>query len=221
MSDKTELVLDVIVDVVCPWCFVGKRRLDRAMAAVPELDFEIRYRPYQLDPTIPAAGLERKSYIAAKLGGADRVAKAHAMLEEVGAGLGIAFAFGRIARAPNTLDAHRVIRWAGEAGVQADVTERLMRAYFVEGRDVGDKAVLAGIAQEAGMTGAEIRAWLDTDEDRDTVTAEIAQAQRMGVQGVPCIVIEGKYAVTGAQESDALAEAFREIAEEKRFGAKA
>ncbi|MEJ1159052.1 DsbA family oxidoreductase [Prosthecomicrobium sp. N25] len=216
----TTLTLDVVVDVVCPWCYVGKRRLEKAMAATPDIDYVVRYRPFQLDPGIPPQGLERRAYITAKLGGADRVATAHARLAEIGAADGIPFRFEAITVAPNTLDAHRVIRWAAEAEVQADVTERLFRTYFVEGGDIGDRATLARVAQDAGMAGAEVRQWLDTEEDLDSVRAEIEQAARMGITGVPCTLIERKYAVTGAQDAAVLAEAFREIAEEKRFGAK-
>jgi predicted DsbA family dithiol-disulfide isomerase len=220
MSTPLALTLDVVVDVVCPWCFVGKRRLDQAMAMVPDVAFEVRYRPFQLDPGIPPGGLERHAYIAKKLGGPDRVAAAHARLDEIGAATGIPFRFDAIRIAPNTLDAHRVIRWAGEAEVQPDVMERLFRTYFIEGGDIGDRATLARVAQDAGMAGAEVRQWLDTDEDVETVKAEIAEAGRMGITGVPCTIIEGKYAVSGAQDAAVLAEAFREIAEEKRFGVK-
>lgn len=221
MADPALLQLDVVVDVVCPWCYVGKHRLARAMELTPEIGYELRYRPFQLDPSIPRAGVERKAYIAAKLGGPERVRAAHEQLAAIGAELGIPFDFDAIRVAPNTLDAHRVIRWAGEAGVQADLVERLFRLYFVEGADIGDPGVLAGAAADAGMRREEVRDWLSTEADLDAVRAEIDHARRIGVTGVPCLVIEAKYAVTGAQDPAVLAGAFRDIAEEKRFGAKA
>lgn len=218
---ETVLQLDVVVDVVCPWCYVGKRRLEHAMAMTPGIGYELRYRPFQLDASIPRAGVPRKAYIEAKLGGPERVRQAHRHLTEIGATLGIPFDFEAITRAPNTLDAHRTLRWAGEAGVQGDLVEILFRRYFVEGADIGDRDVLAEAAGAAGMNAAEVRSWLDTTADEEEVTAEVAHAQRIGVTGVPCLVIEARYAVTGAQEAPVLVGAFRDLAEEKRFGAKA
>jgi predicted DsbA family dithiol-disulfide isomerase len=214
------LNLDVVSDVVCPWCYIGKRRLERAAELVPAVDLKIRYRPFQLDAAIPREGLERKAYMEAKLGGPAAVAVAHERIAEIGEELGIPFDFEAISVAPNTLDAHRLIRWAGEAGIEADVVERLFHAYFVAGEDIGDAEVLADIGAAAGLDRDEVARWLATDADRDDVTAEVAEAQRIGVTGVPCTIVEGRYAVMGAQEPAALARAFSEIAEEKKFGVK-
>lgn len=214
------LNLDVVSDVVCPWCYIGKRRLERAAALVPAIDLKIRWRPFQLDSSIPRAGHERTAYMLAKFGSPAAVAAAEERVAAIGRELGIPFDFPAIARSPNTLDAHRLIRWAGEAEVEADVVERLFRAYFVEGEDIGDAAVLADIGAAAGLDRDELAGWLATEAERDEVSAEVAEAQRIGVTGVPCTIVEGRYAVMGAQEPETLARAFTDIAEEKGFGAK-
>jgi len=220
MPETTPLQIDVVADVVCPWCFVGRRHLAAAMARLPDIDFRLVHRPFQLDARIPREGVERHAYINAKLGGADRVREAHRHLETIGQDLGIPFDFAAIRVAPNTLDAHRLIRWAGEAEVQDAMVERLFQLYFVEGADIGDPDVLADAAAAVGMVRDEVRGFLDTEADLDAVRTEIAHAQRVGITGVPCLVIEAKYAVMGAQPADMLVNAFRDIAEEKRFGAK-
>ncbi|MFN3549289.1 MAG: DsbA family oxidoreductase [Mesorhizobium sp.] len=216
--DQTRTVrIDVISDVVCPWCFLGQKRLDRAIALADGIEVDVRWRPYQLDPTIPAGGLERKSYMLAKFGSAERLRQAHDNLVEAGRAEGIAFAFDAITVAPNTLDAHRVIRWAGSAGpdVQNRLARRLFELYFQEGRNVGDPAELIGAARDAGMDAALVETLLPTDADRDAVTDEIATASRMGVRGVPCFILENKYAVMGAQDPQTLADAIRQVAAEK------
>lgn len=216
--DQTRTVrIDVISDVVCPWCFLGQKRLDRAIALADGIEVDVRWRPYQLDPTIPAGGLERRSYMLAKFGSAERLRQAHDNLVEAGRADGIAFAFDAITVAPNTLDAHRVIRWAGSAGpdVQNRLARRLFELYFQEGRNVGDPAELIAAARDAGMDAALVETLLPTDADRDAVTDEIATASRMGVRGVPCFILENKYAVMGAQDPQTLADAIRQVAAEK------
>lgn len=220
MNEPRTVRIDVISDVVCPWCFLGQRRLDRAIALADGIEVDVRWRPYQLDPTIPAEGLERKSYMLAKFGSADRLKQAHDNLVGAGAAEGIPFAFDAITVAPNTLDAHRVIRWAGSAGpeVQNRLARRLFELYFQEGRNVGDPAELIAAARDAGMDAAVVETLLPTDADRDAVTEEIATASRMGVRGVPCFIIENKYAVMGAQDAETLADAIRQVAELKASG---
>ncbi len=203
---QAPLAIDVISDVVCPWCFIGKRRLEQAVAAAA-IPVAIRWRPYQLDPTIPPEGKSRRDYMAAKFGSAERIRQIHERLEAAGAGEGIGFAFDRIAVSPNTLDAHRLLRWAGQANVEEAVVEALFRAYFLEGRDIGDHAVLADIAASAGMDRDALLARLIGDEDRAAVREEIEAAQRMGVTGVPTFILAGRYAVVGAQPAESLAEA--------------
>jgi predicted DsbA family dithiol-disulfide isomerase len=215
------LSIDVISDVVCPWCYVGQKRLEEAMALAPEVEIDLRWRPYQLDPTIPPEGHERQSYMLAKFGDAERLRQAHARLEEMGRDAGIAFHFDDITRAPNTLDAHRLIRWAASAdgqNIQHAVVTRLFQLYFEEGADVGDRAVLVEAARETGMDVALVETLLAAGADTEEVKAEIETAQRMGVTGVPCFLIEGRYAVVGAQEAETLADAIRLVAAAKARG---
>lgn len=220
MGETVSLSVDVVSDVVCPWCFIGQRRLDKAAAVVEGVEVHVAWRPFQLDPTIPPGGQDRRQYMLAKFGSEERIRDIHARIEPLGAAEGIAFAFDAIRVAPNTLDAHRVVRWAGAAGeaVQNRLVRRLFRLYFEEGADVGDPAVLAAAAGEAGMDAAVVETLLPTDADADAVRSEIATASRMGITGVPCFLIEGKYAVMGAQEAEVLADALRRIAAAKARG---
>jgi predicted DsbA family dithiol-disulfide isomerase len=212
--------VDVVSDVVCPWCFIGQKRLDRALESLPDIDVKVSWRPFQLDPTIPAGGKDRKEYMLAKFGDEQRLRDIHARIEPLGAAEGIAFDFDAIKVSPNTLDAHRVIRWAGTAGedVQNRLTRQLFKLYFEQGANIGDHAVLIEAARESGMDAALVETLLATDADLDAVRGEIATAQRMGVTGVPCFLIEGKYAVMGAQESSAIADAIRQVADAKARG---
>ncbi|SFT92782.1 DsbA family protein [Mesorhizobium sp. YR577] len=221
MSDeKQSITIDVVSDAVCPWCFIGQKRLDKAVAAVPEVDVQIRWRPFQLDPTIPLEGKDRKQYMLAKFGSEERLRQIHANIEPLGAAEGIDFDFDAIKVSPNTIDAHRVMRWASAAGaeVQNKLARRLFQLYFEEGQNIGDHAVLTEAAREAGMDAPVVEAMLATDTDRDAVANEAATASRMGITGVPCFLLEGKYAVMGAQESDTLADAIRQIAGAKARG---
>lgn len=220
MEPKMTVGVDVISDVVCPWCFVGQRNLERANALLSNIDVPVRWRPFQLDPTIPPEGLERESYMLLKFGSRERIAAAHDRLREIGMAAGINFDFEAISIAPNTLDAHRVIRWAGGADdrVQSRLVAHLFRLYFEEGQNIGDRAVLISAAGEAGMDRAVVESLLPTPADRQEVQAEIATAQRMGVTGVPCFLLEGRYALMGAQPPEALADAIRKVAEAKASG---
>lgn len=220
MTVQNKLTIDVVSDVVCPWCFLGMKRLENALATLPDIDAEVRWRPFQLDPTIPPEGKERKAYMLSKFNDEARLTQAHATLVSLGAVEGISFDFDAITVAPNTLDAHRVIRWAAASG--ADVQDKLARAlfslYFEQGKNVGDHAVLVEAARQAGMDAAVVEALLPTDSDRDEVTNEIVTASRMGITGVPCFLLDGKYAIMGAQDSAALADAIRQVAAEKAAG---
>lgn len=217
MQEKTTLTVDIVSDVMCPWCYVGQKRLERALDQVPDIDVDIRWRPFQLDPTLPAEGKDRKQYLAEKFGGDERAGQIYSAIREAGRQEDIPFDFEAIEVAPNTLDAHRLIRWAASAGegVQNRLARRLFQLYFEEGANVGDHQVLIGAARDAGMDTAIVEGLLATDSDREAVQSEIATAGQMGITGVPCFLIEGKYAVMGAQDADTLASAFRQIASEK------
>lgn len=211
---RTRIEIDVVSDVVCPWCFVGKRRLEAARALAPDLDVIVRWRPYQLDDSIPPGGIARAEYLARKFG-PEKAAEIYNRLNAVGAEAGIAFKFDAITRSPNTLDAHRLIRWAGEADVQDAVKERLLSLYFLEGADVGDPDVLAGAAAACGMDGSAIRAKLGSDDDKDAVRADIEKAQSIGVNGVPFFIIDGRLGLSGAQPPEAILAAMREALAER------
>lgn len=206
--DKADQVLtiDIVSDVVCPWCYVGERRLEEALAEEPG-PVAVRWRPYQLDPTIPEGGLDRADYMAKKFGKSGRVQSIHDNLTRIGAEIGVPFAFDKIKRSPNTLDAHRLIRWAGSAGVQEKVVDRLFKAYFVEGRDIGDRGVLTEIASECGLDANLVGKMLADGADAEVVRQEIAEAQGMGVSGVPFFIFGGRLGVPGAQEPSALRQA--------------
>ena len=220
MTDRQTLTIDVVSDVVCPWCYLGQKRLDHAIAAAPDIDVAVTWRPFQLDPTIPPQGMDRKAYMSAKFGDEARLRDAHARLEALGAAEGIDYAFDAITVSPNTLDAHRVIRWAGANGPEAQnkLVRLLFKLYFEEGADIGDRAVLARAAGEAGMDAAVVETMLASDADRDAVAEEAQTASRMGVTGVPCFLFEGKYAVMGAQDTSTLTDAIKQIAAAKAKG---
>lgn len=206
-----KLKIDIVSDVVCPWCLLGKARLEQALAAVPDIEPEIHWRPYMLDPTIPRGGLDRKQYMEKKFGPGPQLAEAHARLEGLGREAGVNYNFDAIKVSPNTMDAHRVIRWAAQAGpgIQNKVVDRLFRLYFEEGADIGDHEVLAGVAQECGMDPEIVRQLLPLDAEESGVIGEIAEAKKLGIQGVPCFIFNQKYAVSGAQTPDVLIEAMR------------
>jgi predicted DsbA family dithiol-disulfide isomerase len=209
------ITIDVVSDVVCPWCYLGKKRLEQAIEAVKDdLAVAVTFRPYQLNPDMPAEGVDHKKHLAEKLGGEEAVTRAHEMLAGLGQEAGIDFDFPAVKISPNTLDAHRLLRWAMIEGpeVQSRVAVALFKAYFEEGRNVGDRAVLLDIAEACGMDRAVVTALFSAGADVDSVKEEIGMARDMGVTGVPCFIIDNKYAVMGAQSVDVLTNAFREIA---------
>ncbi|ASP91382.1 DsbA family oxidoreductase [Sinorhizobium meliloti] len=210
--------IDIVSDVVCPWCYLGKNRLDQAIANVAgEINVAIQWRPYQLNPDLPPEGIDHKEHLAAKLGGQAAVDEAHRTLEGLGVEDGIAFDFDAVKVSPNTLDAHRLIRWAATGGEAAQdaVVSLLFKANFEEGRNLGDQAVLLDIAEQAGLERPVIAALLASDADKDAVRQEIDMAREIGVTGVPCFIIEQQYAVMGAHSVEVLTSALREIAQMK------
>ena len=208
-AEPSEMNIEVVSDVVCPWCYVGKRRLEAALAQSDDAVVAVRWRPFQLDPTIPSQGLDRRAYMRAKFRDDARLAEVHARLRAVGAEVGIDFDFEAISRSPNTLDAHRLIRWAAASGVQDEVVERLFSAYFEHGRDIGDRSVLAEIAGECGMDAEVVERRFAGDDDGAAVRAEIDEAQSLGVTGVPFFIFASRFAVSGAQSAEVLARAIK------------
>ena len=202
------ITLDIVSDTVCPWCYIGKRRLERALGERPDLALRIGWRPFQLNPDMPAAGMPRPQYLAMKFGGAERARRIYSAIQMAGQQEGLDFRFDSMARQPNTIDSHRVIRWAGDAGVQDQLVEILFRRYFIEGGDIGDHDALAAAAGAAGMDRAAVRERLDRDDDVEVVRQEESVARRLGINGVPTFIVNRRYAVSGAQEPSVLLHVF-------------
>ena len=207
--------IDVISDVMCPWCYIGKRRLEKALALVPDVAVDIRWRPYQLDNTIPETGMDRKEYLRNKFGSDEQADQVYGPVRAAGKDEEIPFEFDKITISPNTLNAHRIIRWAMAEGVQDAAVERLFQLYFIEGANLTDKNVLADAAVEAGLERPVVERLLESDADLEETRAEISQAQQMGVTGVPAFIIGSRYAVMGAREPEAIAQAIAEVVKER------
>jgi len=204
----TSLAVDVVSDVVCPWCYVGKRKLERTLdelrAREPGLEIAVRWHPFELNPDLPAEGIARAAYLEAKFG---RSTGIHDRVRAVGASVGIPFAFERIARQPNTRDAHRLIAWAQRDGDAAALVEALFRAYFVDGRSLTEASELSAIAEGAGLDAAAARALLTSEGFRAEVEAEYREAQAAGINAVPFFIFNGRTAVSGAHDPPTLLEA--------------
>ncbi len=196
--------IDIYSDTICPWCFIGKRRLERALAERPQPDLEITWQPFQLNPDMPAGGMDRKRYLEVKFGGAAGAKQIYDQVREAGASENIAFAFDAIRRTPNTLDSHRLIRHAKAAGRQDRVVQGLFDAYFLEAKDIGDHEVLVAVALAAGLDAEAVRAYLAGDQDAEAVRAEDARARHIGIQGVPTYILDDKYVLSGAHPPEVL-----------------
>lgn len=210
------ITIDIVSDTVCPWCFVGKRRLERALAQVPAgIEVRIGWRPFQLNPDMPREGAERREHLAKKFGDGDRAKEIYRQVQAAGESVDLAFNFAGIARQPNTVDSHRLIDRAGREGKQDAVVEALFQAYFMDGKDIGNIDTLVAIAAQAGMDAQAVRAYLASDEDRERIGAEDQMARRMGVQGVPCFILNRQFAISGAQDSDVFLQAFNYVLSDK------
>jgi len=206
MTKSSPIAIDIVSDVMCPWCYIGKRRLEAALKQRPDLNVEVTWQPFQLDATIPKGGMDRQEYLNRKFGGPEGAKSVYANIVEAGKVENIPFAFDAIPRSPNTIDCHRLIHWSKETGHQDALVERLFEMYFTQGKDVGDHTVLQQAAVDAGMDGEKVKELLASDTDYDTIEQGITSAQRMGVQGVPCFIFNNKYAISGAQPPEAIVE---------------
>lgn len=191
--------LDILSDPICPWCYIGKTHLDRALEARPDHPFIIEWHPFQLNPDMPVGGMDRRAYLHGKFGGAKGALTAYKPVLEHAAAAGLTIEFDKIERTPNTADAHRLLHWAGIEGNQTPVASALFRAYFVEGRDIGNHEVLADIADSHGLNGPAILRALGSDADRDAIAQRDKAARDMGVNSVPTFIVNNQYAVPGAQ----------------------
>ena len=205
--------IDIISDPICPWCYIGKTRLDRALEVNPSHNFIIEWHPFQLNPTMPSEGMDRREYLEAKFGGQDGAMKVYGQIDQVARETGLDVNFAGIKRTPNTIDAHRLIHWAGIDGKQNAVVDRLFKAYFKEGRDISDHSVLVRIASAAGMDADATRILLKSDADTDDIRARDTDARRKGIQGVPAFVVANEYVVQGAQPMETWNNIIQEITE--------
>ncbi|MEM7239509.1 MAG: DsbA family oxidoreductase [Pseudomonadota bacterium] len=194
--------LDVISDPICPWCYIGKANLDRAIAQAGRDPFQISWRIFQLNPEMPPEGIDRKQYLEWKFGGPDGAKQVYGRIADAGRAAGLEMNLDAIPRTPNTFDAHRLIRWAQSSGSQTAVVEDLFRKYFVEGVDISSRDTLLDIAESAGLERDVISRLFDGDADREDLTREEAAAREMGVTGVPCFIINGRHVVQGAQDTE-------------------
>ncbi len=201
------MIIDIVSDAICPGCSIGKRRLERALLQAPQSDVRIGWRPFQLNPDMPAEGMDRKAYLRAKFGD-DSGGNRYEQVIAAGREEGLAFAFDRIKRTPNTILAHRLIRFSLRENRQAELVEILFNGYFTEGLDIGDAGTLASLAALAGIDKAKATAFLAGNEDEDTIRQEDAFARQIGIEGVPCFIINRQYAISGAQPPEAFLEVF-------------
>jgi predicted DsbA family dithiol-disulfide isomerase len=204
--------VDVVSDVICPWCFIGKRRLEKALRTLPgDVETQVVWHPFELNPEMPRAGIDRRAYRQAKFGSAEASQALDARLTAAGATEGIVFAFDRILRTPNTFDAHRLIWLAQRESLLDPIVEALFRGYFLEGADIGARATLVDIAVASGLNRDRVDGFLESDEGGAAVRQAEAEARRLGIHGVPHFIINGKYAISGAQSAEILAAAFDRV----------
>ena len=205
--------IDIISDPICPWCYIGKTRLDRALELNPTHNFIIEWHPFQLNPTMPKDGMDRREYLEAKFGGQKEAIEVYSNIDKTATETGLSLNFGGIKRTPNTIDAHRLIHWAGIEGRQNSIIDRLFKAYFQEGRDISEHSVLTRIASAAGMDQDVVRNLLKSDADKEDIKARDTDARKRGIQGVPAFVVANEYVIQGAQTIDIWDNIIKEIQE--------
>ncbi len=205
--------IDIISDPICPWCYIGKTRLDRALELNPTHNFIIEWHPFQLNPTMPKDGMDRREYLEAKFGGQKEAIEVYSNIDKTATETGLSLNFGGIKRTPNTIDAHRLIHWSGIEGRQNSIIDRLFKAYFQEGRDISEHSVLTRIASAAGMDQDVVRNLLKSDADKEDIKARDTDARKRGIQGVPAFVVANEYVIQGAQTIDIWDNIIKEIQE--------
>jgi predicted DsbA family dithiol-disulfide isomerase len=213
MPDQQPVRIDVVSDVVCPWCFIGKHRLEKALALTPDIPVEVHWRPYFLNDWIPREGIAREQYLTTKFGSPERYKGIAQRVGAAAAEEGLVYASDKMKRQPNTTDSHRLIRWAEGIGKAGEMKQRLMDLYFTEGADLTNRAVLVQAATDVGLDAEDVRAALDSDKDVAEVEQEAQSAKEAGIEGVPCFIFGGKFAVSGAQSPEYLAEAIARAAQ--------
>jgi predicted DsbA family dithiol-disulfide isomerase len=217
--DCVMIRLDIFSDPICPWCLIGKTHLDRALESRPNHTFLVAWHPFQLNPDMPAGGMDRRAYLEGKFGGKLQAVEVYARVEAAAKAAGVEIDFATITRTPNTLDAHRLIHWAGLEGRQSAVVAGLFRAYFREGRDIGDAETLIHIAQSAGMDAAAVERLLATDADRADLIARDQDARQKGLSGVPAFLIAQQYLMSGAQGVETWQQVMDELIAKTQKGA--
>jgi predicted DsbA family dithiol-disulfide isomerase len=205
--------VDIYSDTVCPWCYLGKRRLELAVAARPQYEVRVTWRPFELNPEVPVEGVDPEAFVAAKAVDPERAAETNAELTRLGGASGIQFRFDLIRRIPNTRRSHLLIAHAARQGLQSQVTDRIMRAYFEEGCDIGDPEELVRLGEEAGLVGSDVRNALILRIGQDGVVAAERHAQVLGITGVPTLIFDGTYTISGAQEVGIFARVFDQVAD--------
>jgi predicted DsbA family dithiol-disulfide isomerase len=212
MSDPKPLQLDIVSDVVCPWCYIGKKRIEDALALVPDVPVEVRWRPFFLNPWVPREGISRDQYLTAKFGSPEAYTTIAQRVVEAANEEGLMYRPDTVKRQPNTIDCHRLIHWAGGSGPA--MKQRLMELYFRDGGDLTDPDVLVQAAAQCGLDADEVRRRLATDEDVSLISGWAEEAREKGVSGVPTFIFASKYAVSGAQPAANLARAIRQVSAE-------
>ncbi|KIC22371.1 polyketide biosynthesis protein [Leisingera sp. ANG-Vp] len=211
MTPMATVKLDILSDPICPWCYIGKTHLDKALAEVPDHPFVIEWHPFQLNPDMPREGMDRREYLERKFGGKEGAVKAYAPVVEHAEKAGLSINFEAMKRTPNTLDAHRLIHWAGIEGKQTEVVDALFQAYFADAKDIGDHAVLTGIAKDAGLDADATARLLEGDSDVEAIRDRDAHSRKMGVSSVPTFIVANQHAVPGAQPPELWKQAIEDI----------
>jgi predicted DsbA family dithiol-disulfide isomerase len=213
-STLKPLKIDIVSDVVCPWCYIGKRRIEDALALVPDVPVEVHWRPFFLNPWVPREGISREDYLTTKFGSVEAYKNIAGRVVAAASEEGLVYRPDQVRRQPNTTDCHRLIHWAEAAGKAGEMKQRLMELYFRDGGDLTDTEVLVQAAADCGLDAADVRRRLATDEDVALVSGNAQEAADKGISGVPTFVFAQKYAVSGAQPADMLARAIRQVSAE-------